>query len=216
QQQRLALARALAPEPDLILLDEPFSNLDLALRRRLRRDVRRILDQAGVTAVFVTHDQEEALSMSDRLAVMWDGRIVQAGPPQHVYHYPATRRVASFLGEANFLPARAAGGRATCDLGVFPAPAWLTGPVELMFRPEALQLVPDDEGEAVVTASAFFGHDQLVAVRLASGASVEARVVGLENFRPGQRVRVVAHGLPMMFEPTGTAFLGQGQGTAGS
>src|SRR5690606_32870498 len=96
QQQRLALARALAPAPDLILLDEPFSNLDLALRRRLRRDVREILARAGVTAIFVTHDQEEALSMSDRLAVMWDGRIVQAGPPRHVYHYPATRRVASF------------------------------------------------------------------------------------------------------------------------
>ncbi|MFS8571177.1 MAG: ABC transporter ATP-binding protein [Thermaerobacter sp.] len=212
QQQRLALARALAPAPDVILLDEPFSNLDLALRRRLRRDVREILRQAGVTAIFVTHDQEEALSVADRLAVMWEGRIVQAGPPRHVYHYPATRRVASFLGEANFLPATAAGGRATCDLGTFPAPAWLNGPLELMFRPEALQLVPADDGEAVVTSSAFFGHDQLVAVRLPRGTTVEARVVGMESFRPGQRVRVVVQGLPMMFAPGGGAYRHDGPG----
>src|SRR5690606_2526857 len=120
----------LAPAPDVILLDEPFSNLDQALRRRLRREVRYILTEAGATAVFVTHDQEEALSIAHRLAVMWSGRIVQVGAPAELYRYPATRAVASFLGEANFIAAYARDGRAESELGVFPAPAWLNGPVE--------------------------------------------------------------------------------------
>jgi iron(III) transport system ATP-binding protein len=103
QQQRVALARALAPEPDVILLDEPFSNLDASLRDRVRRDVREILAAAGATAVFVTHDQEEALAMSDEVAVMRHGRVVQAAPPDVLYRRPADPWVARFLGDADLL-----------------------------------------------------------------------------------------------------------------
>ena len=111
QQQRVALARALAPQPALILLDEPFSSLDAALRVRLRTDVQVILKQTGVTTLLVTHDQEEALSMADRVAVMWEGRILQIARPDELYLRPASRRVAEFVGEAQFLPARAKDGR---------------------------------------------------------------------------------------------------------
>ncbi|WP_154020065.1 ABC transporter ATP-binding protein [Halococcus sediminicola] len=103
QQQRVALARALAPEPDILLLDEPFSNLDVRLRVRMREEVRRILDAAGVTAVSVTHDQEEALSISDRVAVLNDGRLEQVGRPEVVFEQPESRFVAEFLGRAGFL-----------------------------------------------------------------------------------------------------------------
>jgi len=107
QQQRVALARALAPKPDVILLDEPFSNLDAALRTQVRMEVRDILKETGTTAVFVTHDQEEALSLSDQVAVMFDGLIAQFGPPQQVYVHPSSPEVAAFVGEANFIPGEA-------------------------------------------------------------------------------------------------------------
>jgi iron(III) transport system ATP-binding protein len=103
QQQRVALARSLAPEPRLLLLDEPFSNLDVDLRVEMREEVRRILKEAGVTAVSVTHDQEEAMSISDRVAVMYEGRIEQVGRPEQVFQHPESRFVASFLGHASFL-----------------------------------------------------------------------------------------------------------------
>src|SRR5690606_11414621 len=106
QQQRVALARALAPEPPLILLDEPLSNLDAALRERTRSELRALLKRLGITAVFVTHDQEEAFALSDRIALMESGRLQQVGSPEALYHVPANPFVASFLGRANFLPAR--------------------------------------------------------------------------------------------------------------
>jgi iron(III) transport system ATP-binding protein len=104
QQQRVALARSLAPEPSILLLDEPFSNLDVDLRVEMREEVRRILKDAGVTAISVTHDQEEALSLSDRVAVMHEGAVEQVGPPEHVFQEPESRFVAGFLGHASFLP----------------------------------------------------------------------------------------------------------------
>lgn len=205
QQQRLALIRALAPQPDVMLLDEPFSNLDQQLRRQLRHEVRSILMNAGATSIFVTHDQEEALSLADRVAIMWQGRLVQVGTPEEVYRYPAHRAIAEFLGEANFLPGRAAGGRVTCELGVFPAPAWLNGPVEVMFRPEAIKPYPVDDGEAgtpaTVVDSRFFGHDRLVSIRLASGQSLDVRVMGFDSFYPGQAVVIRTEGTPMLFLP---------------
>ena len=102
QQQRVALARALAPEPDVILMDEPFSNLDVALRARIRAETREILARAGATVIFVTHDQEEALSLADRVAVMWGGQIAQVGEPEELYRNPNSREVAQFVGGANF------------------------------------------------------------------------------------------------------------------
>lgn len=117
QQQRVALARSLAPEPAILLLDEPFSNLDVDLRVQMREEVRRILKEAGVTAVSVTHDQEEAMSISDRVAVMNDGDLEQVGEPEQVFQHPESRFVAGFLGYAGFLPGRIAGDAVETELG---------------------------------------------------------------------------------------------------
>ena len=120
QQQRVALARSLAPEPDILLLDEPFSNLDVDLRVAMREEVRRILKQAGVTAISVTHDQEEALSISDRVAVMSDGQIEQVGKPEAVFQHPKSRFVASFLGYASFIPGYVSGDVVQTEVGTVP------------------------------------------------------------------------------------------------
>ncbi|MDQ1319827.1 MAG: transporter ATP-binding protein [Actinomycetota bacterium] len=147
QQQRVALARALAPGPDLVLLDEPFSSLDAALRGRLRAEVRDLLKAVGATAILVTHDQDEALSTADLLAVMRAGRIVQSGTPVQVYEAPADLDVARFVGEAVELPAVPGQGTAHCALGeipVHPGPDLRPGsPAVLVLRPEQLVLRPE-------------------------------------------------------------------------
>src|SRR5207248_2477171 len=109
QQQRVALARALVIEPRVLLLDEPLSNLDARLRDEMREEIRRLHAETGLTMVYVTHDQKEALALADRLAVMAGGRLVQVGPPREVYHQPGSRFVAGFLGDSNFLPGRVRG-----------------------------------------------------------------------------------------------------------
>ncbi|HJR92235.1 MAG TPA: ABC transporter ATP-binding protein [Acidimicrobiia bacterium] len=188
EQQRVALARALAPEPKVILLDEPFSNLDAALRSRVRAEVADILRQAGATAVFVTHDQEEALSMSDFVAVMHDGRVVQAARPSDLYRSPVDEWVAGFLGDADFLVGDANGRSVATSAGTFPTD--LTGAVRVMIRPEVVSLVPDATGPAVVDARQFFGHDQLVTVSLADGTRLRARLGPSPNLEPGDKVLV--------------------------
>jgi iron(III) transport system ATP-binding protein len=204
QQQRVALARALAPEPAVVLLDEPFSNLDAALRAQMRSEMREILKAAGATAVFVTHDQAEALSFADEVAVMFDGKIVQLAPPEVLYHRPATRAVAEFVGEANFVPGTAKGGRLRCALGEVPACGECIGNVEAMLRPEALHLrVPangeDDGVGATVIAREFYGHDQLVKLRLDSGPILCSRLGGGPGFKPGERVLVETSGTAVVF-----------------
>ena len=164
QQQRVALARALAPGPQVILADEPFSNLDAALRKRLRAEVRSILREARTTTIMVTHDQEEALAVSDQLALMNEGRVVQTGPPDHVYRNPATSWVAEFLGDADFFDAHAKGGRITTPFGTFPTTR--SGKVKVMVRPESVTVFPHAQGAAVVVYREFFGHDQLLSVKL--------------------------------------------------
>jgi iron(III) transport system ATP-binding protein len=199
QQQRVAVARALAPRPEAVLLDEPFSNLDAGLRARLRREVRDILRLAGVTTVFVTHDQEEALSIADRIAVMADGRVLQAGEPLEVYEQPATPAVAALLGDANFLPGEVRGGVVSTAIGELPAAGQPPGAVEVMLRPEALRVEPEPDG-AVVEDVEFFGHDQLVRVRLRDGTSVRVRPIGPRpELRAGAAVRVEAAGTPTFF-----------------
>ncbi len=189
QQQRIALARALAPQPQLILLDEPFSNLDAGLRAQVRSEVRQILRHAQATVIFVTHDQEEALSLADEVAVMIDGRIVQTDAPQKLYRRPINRQVATFLGTANFLPGDSRDGQVTCELGRLPASGIHAGPVEVMLRPEDLLLVPNRSGAAEVIDREYFGHDQLIKVKLASGTRLQSRLLGSEGeFTPGQRV----------------------------
>jgi iron(III) transport system ATP-binding protein len=140
QQQRVALARALVAEPRALLLDEPFSNLDAGLRARVREEVREILAAQKLTSVFVTHDQEEALSVADVVAVVNEGRVEQLGTPEDVYSRPATRWVASFLGEIEVLPGRANNGTIECELGSLPNREGLTGEVDVLVRPESMSL----------------------------------------------------------------------------
>jgi iron(III) transport system ATP-binding protein len=199
QQQRVALARALAPEPAVVLLDEPFSNLDASLRVRVRSEMREILRDAGATAVFVTHDQEEALSLADEVAVMMDGVVVQSAPPETLYHHPATREVASFVGEANFLPGTVENGHVSCALGDIPILGDSEGEVEVMLRPEALVLRALPNGQATVEDKEFYGHDQLLKLRLDSGVTLRARLVGGPGFEPGERVAVGVWGSAVVF-----------------
>jgi iron(III) transport system ATP-binding protein len=147
QQQRVALARALAPDPALILLDEPFSSLDATLRTQLRGEVREILRSAGATAVFVTHDQAEALEISDRVAVMRAGRIEQVSSPDELYLRPINRFVAGFVGEANLLPGHVRGGQVHTLVGRFRTPdrSLADGDrAEVLLRPEQLHMLPVD------------------------------------------------------------------------
>ena len=199
QQQRVALARALAPEPAVVLLDEPFSNLDASLRVRVRSEMREILRDAGATAVFVTHDQEEALSLADEVAVIMRGTVVQSAPPETLYHRPATREVASFVGEANFLPGTAQNDQVSCALGDIPIVGSGEGEVDVMLRPEALVLRGLPNGQATVEDREFYGHDQLLKLRLDSGRTLRARLVGGPGFGLGERVAIGVWGSAVVF-----------------
>lgn len=197
QQQRVALARALAPDPELVLLDEPFSNLDAGLRDRLRQEVRSILHEAGVTALFVTHDQEEALSVAETVAVMRDGRVEQFGSPEEIYSRPRSRWMAEFVGDIEVLPGEARDGRARCELGQLSAATELEGEVDVVMRPEYLAVGlhgPAEAPAAEVVSRRFFGHDQLVELRLPSGRLVRSRRLGFPAWHPGDRVRVWVEG----------------------
>ena len=188
QQQRVALARALAPSPNVILLDEPFSNLDATLRDRVRRDVKEILRDAKTTAVFVTHDQEEALAMSDVVAVMEHGTVIQAATPDELYLRPATKFVAGFVGDADFVSGTAARGVAQTVLGDFATE--LTGEVSVMIRPESVSLTADEAADSVISDREFFGHDQLYVVELPTGQLVRARTGPTPILDRGQRVQI--------------------------
>ena len=210
--QRVALARALAPAPTLILLDEPFSNLDTRLRVSVRSEVHDILKRAGAAALFVTHDQDEALSLADRVAVMHDGRIEQVGTPQDIYRRPVTRFVAEFVGDTDFLPGVLESGMLQTELGELALPAsygQIPGPdVDVLFRPESLRVTTlplnagtasDAPPEAIVLNRRYFGHDQVLALRLYSGRVVHARLGPGDRFVTGDRVRVHTAGAPALF-----------------
>jgi iron(III) transport system ATP-binding protein len=203
QQQRVSLARAIVPNPAIILLDEPFASLDAALRTRLRADVRHILTDIGATVIWVTHDQEEALSLADWVAVMFDGRIVQDAAPEELYHRPVSREVGSFVGDAQFLPGAGSGRRVECELGNLPTFGPVHGIVDVMIRPESLRLTPAADGampNATVTGRLFFGHDQLLRVRLDSGTTLNARLGSYGGIRPGDRVQVSVRGAVLALE----------------
>ena len=167
QQQRVSLARALAPRPKLILLDEPFSALDPELREQLRNDVRRVIKADGATALMVTHDQEEALSMADRVAVMRDGVIAQIGDPIEIYSAPADVGVATFLGDSVIIQGRIEDGKVVTDLGKLNALNNVTdgSTGRVAIRPENFYLQPNPKAENYVISRTFFGHDALLEVQ---------------------------------------------------
>lgn len=200
QQQRVALARALAADPELLLLDEPFSNLDAALRESTRREVRALLKRARVSTILVTHDQEEALSFCDTVAVMNAGRIEQTGPPEAVYLQPETPFVASFLGRSNLLDAQAHGDTAQTELGMVPLAGRAEGAIRVSLRPEHLMLKPVDEdvspgcvesacvGEIV--AREFRGHDITYRVRFHS-TDYLVHTDYTADYQPGSLVYII-------------------------
>lgn len=198
QQQRVALARSLAPEPDVLLLDEPFSNLDVRLRVEMREEVRRILKRAGVTAISVTHDQEEALSISDRVAIMNDGAIAQIGNPGEVFENPESRFVASFLGQASFLSARVTDkletGLGSFDLELLNGPieAYDGAMVDVLVRPDDLQAMPTSEPKAdgYVVHRQYNGPNFIYRIELHSGDVVHCMHNHVETFEAGQPVEI--------------------------
>ena len=190
ERQRVALARALAPEPEVVLLDEPFASLDATLRADLRREVELILRDAEATALLVTHDQEEALSLADRLAVMREGRIVQVGAPEEVYGRPASRWAAQFVGEVNVLAGVAREGGVETELGRFDLRAPATGTVHVAVRPEQLEVTARHDGNAEVVAREFRGHDVLYRLRHEGGRTVLVQLPSLELYEVGARVFV--------------------------
>ncbi len=194
QQQRVALARALAPQPSVLLLDEPFSNLDTALRVQVRTEVHRLLAGLGITTVFVTHDQEEAFVLGHEVAVMEDGRVVQQATPAELYRAPATRWVASFVGDANLLPGSVRGRVATTEIGPVPVTTDASGAVDVLIRPEALSLEPGSKG--AVELVEFYGHDTVYVVRMREGLLLRSRQAAAPRFDRGDRVDVRYAGEP--------------------
>lgn len=199
QKQRVALARSLAPGPKILLLDEPLSALDAKLRQRMRSELKSLQRETGITFVFVTHDQDEALAMSDRIAVMQGGRVQQLGKPEEIYEAPANRFVADFIGGANLIPARiGARGAEAEGLGVVPATGAVGAEVTLAIRPERLAILaaglqqPGDLGPLQVAERIYMGNE--LSFRL-EGASVPLHVTlprgglrGAQDFAPGEAV----------------------------
>lgn len=226
ERQRVALARALATEPEVILLDEPFASLDAGLRVALREEVSAILRDAGASALLVTHDQQEALSLADVVVVMRGGKVEQADSPEEVYARPANRWVAEFLGAASVLPGRVVGGMVECELGRFRVDAALAGDVDVIVRPEWVAIGDPEAGEpevagagegrrvavdAQVTGRSYYGHDQLVGLELRGGHHLQSRRSGAGTWRRGDRVRVWMDG-PVSVLPRTAA----GEGTDGA
>ncbi|MGW6568600.1 ABC transporter ATP-binding protein [Streptomyces sp. NPDC054975] len=195
QQQRVALARALAPRPHLVLLDEPFSALDSGLRGTVRAEVRAVLRESGATGLLVTHDQQEALSTADLVAVLRDGRVAQCATPQDLYRRPVDPWVASFVGEAVIVPGTADKEVATTALGRIPLATAPQGFRDgfVLLRPEQLQLAEPQavDSEGVVTEVRFFGHDAMVTVAVDGlDRTVDVRTPSPLRVAPGQRVGV--------------------------
>jgi putative spermidine/putrescine transport system ATP-binding protein len=188
QQQRVALARALAIEPQVLLLDEPLSALDAKVRSTLRDEIRRIQTEVGITTVFVTHDQDEALAIADRVAVIFAGRLEQIAPPAELYEQPRTAQVAEFVGLSNRIRGVARNGAAMvldAHLPLLEGSA-TDGQVAVLIRPEAIELTADPTGPDRVVAVSFLGSIARVQVRLGDGTLVLAQVSSAEVVRFGQ------------------------------
>jgi iron(III) transport system ATP-binding protein len=204
ERQRVALARALAADPEVVLLDEPFASLDAGLRDALRAEVAGILRAAGTSALLVTHDQAEALSLAGTVAVMREGRVEQVGTPEEIYERPQSRWVAEFLGEADVIPGTASQGMVECELGRFGAAPELAGRVSVVIRPESVAIgsgPASGHAEGVVVARSFYGHDQLVHVERPSGLRLRSRRLGFPAWHPGDRVRIWIDGPVSAVQP---------------
>jgi iron(III) transport system ATP-binding protein len=195
QQQRVALARALAPQPELLLLDEPFSNLDVDLRERLGLEVRDILKQQNMTAILVTHDQHDAFAIADEIGIMRKGRIEQWGTPYDLYHRPATRFVADFVGQGAFLPGKVlAGRRIQLELGTFQSNVpedWFQGTaVDVLLRPD--DILHDDASplQARVLHKTFRGAEFLYTLQLPDGGRVLSLVPSHHNHAVGEKIGI--------------------------
>jgi iron(III) transport system ATP-binding protein len=197
EQQRVAIGRALALDPSLVLLDEPFSHLDTQLAVAVRNEAMEMLRSAGATVVLVTHDQDEAMAVADRVAVMQEGRLVQVDTPAVVFHEPVSEFAASFLGEADFLAGTRDGSQARTALGVLALQhAGPSGPVRVMLRPHLLTAVPPETGRpgaaATVVHVEFRGGEVLHVLRLESGETLRALLPHTAALRPGDRAVVAA------------------------
>ena len=205
QQQRVALARALAVKPTVLLLDEPLSALDAKVRIQLRDEIRRIQLEFGTTTLFVTHDQEEALAVADRVGVMRAGRLEQLSTPTELYARPTTAFVAEFVGLTNRIPGRAESGHADLlgrRVPLLPG-STESGSVVALVRPESVQLTPDPQGNATVLAVSFLGSLCRVQVQLPGGDIVLAQVAAADvtALAPGSPVRVTAAPAPVFAVP---------------
>jgi iron(III) transport system ATP-binding protein len=203
QQQRVAAARALAPAPALLLLDEPFSNLDADLRAQMRDEVQELLRATGTTAIFVTHDQEEAFTIADEVGVLNQGRLEQLDAPETIYHHPATPFVAEFVGAADFLPGQVTAHGIVTEIGVFDNVEG-RGPgekVRVMIRPDDVTFVPDAAGEAVLLQRYFRGSENLYCLGLPSGHRVHSSQPSSAAFATGSRVRPEANVLHVVTFP---------------
>jgi spermidine/putrescine transport system ATP-binding protein len=215
QQQRVALARALVAKPRILLLDEPLSALDMKLRKDMQIELKRLQRETGLTFIFVTHDQEEALTMSDRIAVMSGGRVQQIATPRELYDHPANRFVAGFIGESNFLEARSSGSVVTVGTVQVNLPGAADGALTLMIRPEHVALastLPDALNlTATVRQLVFFGTDTHVHLTLPDGTAIVARV---QNVLHGGRSFVEGESIPVALPAEALRIMHDAEGQA--
>jgi iron(III) transport system ATP-binding protein len=194
QQQRVAVARALAPCPSALLLDEPFSNLDADMRSQMRSEVLSILREAKTTAILVTHDQEEAFTLADRVGVLNQHRLEQLGSPEAIYHRPETPFVARFVGQADFVPAEFKKGRVMTELGSFTTNQhFARSTLRVMIRPDDIDFTPDDQATAVMVGREFRGSENIYSIRLESGQVVRSSQPSTTIHPLMQRVQVRAN-----------------------
>ncbi len=205
--QRVALARAMIANPHVILLDEPFSNLDARTRENIRTEIRKILKLAGTSAIFVTHDQEEAFSLADHVAVMLNGKIEQLASPQNLYESPINRPVAEFIGEANFIRGSLHGNEVYTEIGPIEVRADVleknsfSGEVDVLLRPESLRIKRENphpplikKESATIIDRKYYGNDQIITIELPSLTKIRARCGTSEIYRLGEKVSIQADG----------------------
>ena len=196
QQQRVALARALVQNPVVLLLDEPFSNLDPDMASRMRQDLHNLLRRMKTTTILVTHDHDEAFTMADRIAVLNEGVLEQMDAPEMIYHVPATPFVADFVGQADFIPGEIKNGMVQTELGEFPNALGLADDtsVSVMIRPDDIHLAPNKAADARIVARQFRGSENLYTIRLPSGQAVHSSESSTSVYQEGTAVelRVVA------------------------